>query len=392
MKKPVYLDYQATTPVDPRVFEAMKPYFTEHFGNPGSRTHDYGEYAEQAVESARQEVAALINAEKSSEIVFTSGATESNNIAIQGIAFTMRAKGKDHIITSEIEHKAVLDICHSLEEKGFCVTYLKPTSIGEVNLAELEAAITAQTGLISLMHVNNEIGVINLVTEIGKIAKKHNILFHCDAAQSFGKIAVDMKEMNIHLLSISGHKIYGPKGIGALYVRKQNPKIEIEAILFGGGQEKGLRPGTLAAPLIVGLGEAAKIAKAEIKKDLAHVQKLRDQLMTELKRKCDDISFNSPMESRLPHNLNVCFKGVDSEALMLNLRSDISVSNGSACTSANWTTSHVLKALGQDEDTARSAVRFGFGRFTSAEEIDFAVDCISKTVIRLRQMTTGSAI
>jgi len=393
IKKPIYLDYHATTPIDPRVYEAMQPYFMEHFGNAGSRTHEYGTTAEKAVENARAHVAKLINACSSLEIIFTSGATEANNIAIQGYALEMKEQGKNHIITNSIEHKAVLDVCKDLETRGFSVTYLVPREDGTLNLDTLEKAITPATGLISIMHANNEIGVINFVKKIGEIAKQHGILFHCDAAQSFGKIAIDVQEMNIHLLSISGHKIYGPKGIGALYLRKQNPQVLLKRIIFGGGQERGYRSGTLAVPLIVGLGKAAQLALKEMKKDINHAASLRERLLAKLKESISNFKINGSMDFRLPNNLNASFLGVDSEALMMNLRSDLAVSNGSACTSTDWKSSYVLRALGIDESRAKSAIRFGLGRFTTKEEIDYAVECISENVKNLRGMlseTTSS--
>lgn len=384
IKKPVYLDYHATTPVDPRVFNVMQAYFLEDFGNPGSHTHEYGDVAAKAVDNARKEIAAAINSQTPSEVIFVSGATEANNIAIHGTAIRLREAGKSHIITSAIEHKSVLDVSEELERRGFQVTYIQPNSDGITVPQEIEQAITPKTGLISIMHANNEIGTINDIKGIGEIAEKHGILLHCDAAQSFGKIPIDVQGMHIHLLSISAHKIYGPKGIGALYVRKKNPKVEIEPLLFGGGQERELRPGTLATPLIAGLAEASRIAREEMISEGKRLQDLRDRLLNGLKLKCSDVILNGSIENRLPNNLNVSFLGVDAESMMMNLRSEIAVSNGSACTSATWTNSHVLSAMGIDSDRARSAIRFSLGRFTTKEEIDYAVEQITAVVKKLR--------
>ena len=384
MKKPIYLDYHATTPVDPCVFGVMKKFFLEDFGNPGSLSHEYGDIAAKAVNEARKEIGIAINALTPSEVIFVSGATEANNLAIHGTALKLKETGKSHIITSSIEHKAVLDVTDELEKQGFHVTYIKPNSEGITDPQEIERAITPKTGLISIMHVNNEIGIINDVKCIGEIAEKHDILFHCDAAQSFGKIPIDVQGMHIHMLSISAHKIYGPKGIGALYVRKKNPKVEIEPLLFGGGQERGLRPGTLATPLIAGLAEASRIAREEMVSEGKRLQDLRDRLFNGLRERCTDIVLNGSIENRLPNNLNVSFLGVDAESLMMNLRSEIAVSNGSACTSANWTSSHVLAGMNIDEERARSAIRFSLGRFTTQEEIDYAIDQICEVVQRLR--------
>ena len=384
MKKPIYLDYHATTPVDPRVFGVMKKFFLEDFGNSGSNSHEYGDIAAKAVSEARKEIAAAINSQTLSEVIFVSGATEANNIAIHGTAIRLREAGKSHIITSAIEHKSVLDVNEELERQGFQVTYVQPNSEGITEPQEVEKAITPKTGLISIMHANNEIGIINDVKCIGEIAEKYDILFHCDAAQSFGKVPIDVQGMHIHMLSISAHKLYGPKGIGALYVRKKYPKVEIEPLLFGGGQERELRPGTLATPLIAGLAEASRIAREEMISEGKRLQDLRDRLLNGLKLKCSDVILNGSIENRLPNNLNVSFLGVDAESLMMNLRSEIAVSNGSACTSANWTNSHVLSAMGIDSDRARSAIRFSLGRFTTKEEIDYAVEQITAVVKKLR--------
>ncbi len=386
MRKPVYLDYHATTPVDTRVFEAMKPYFLEEFGNPGSRTHEYGDIAERAVESARNEIANAINANLTSEIVFVSGATEANNISIQGIACKLLRTGKDHIITSVIEHKSVLSVVDALGKRGFHISYVNPNSDGVTEPSEIEKIINPQTGLISIMHANNEIGVINDIKQIGEIATKHGVIFHCDGAQSFGKIPIDVQKMNIHVLSIAAHKIYGPKGIGALYIRKKFPKVEIEPLFYGGGQERGIRPGTLATPLIVGLAEASKIARNEMIDEMKRQKALRDYLFNRLQARCSDVVLNGSLENRLPNNLNVSFLGVDAESLMMNLRGEVAVSNGSTCTSATWDTSYVLKAMGIDADRARSAVRFSLGRFTTKEEIDYVIEQIASAIIKLRNV------
>ena len=384
MKKPIYLDYHATTPVDPRVFDVMKKFFLEDFGNPGSNSHEYGDVAAKAVTDARKEIGIAINSLSSSEIIFVSGATEANNLAIHGTAIKLKEAGKTHIITSAIEHKAVLDVTAELERQSFHVTYVQPDSDGFTDPQKIENAITPKTGLISIMHVNNEIGIINDVKSVGEIAEKHDIFFHCDAAQSFAKIPIDVQGMHIHILSISAHKIYGPKGVGALYVRKKHPKVEIEPLLFGGGQERGLRPGTLATPLIAGLGEASRIAREEMASEGKRLQELRDYLFNGLIEKCPDIVLNGSMENRLPNNLNISFLGVQSETLMNSLRGEVAVSNGSACTSDNWTSSHVLAGMGIDEERKQSAIRFSLGRFTTQDEIDHAIDQIAIVVQRLR--------
>ena len=392
MKKPIYLDYHATTPVDPRVFSVMKKFFLEDFGNPGSNSHEYGDIAAKAMNDAREEIGIAMNSISPSEVIFVSGATEANNLAIHGTAIKLKEAGKPHIITSAIEHKAVLDVTDELERQGFQVTYVQPNSEGFTDPQKIENAITPETGLISIMHANNEIGIINDIKRIGEIAEKHNILFHCDAAQSFGKIPIDVQEMNVHLLSISAHKIYGPKGIGALYVRKKHPKVEIEPLLFGGGQERGLRPGTLATPLIAGLAEASRIAREEMASERKRLQNLRDSLFSGLDEKCPDIVLNGSIENRLPNNLNLSFLGVNSESLMINLRGEVAVSNGSACTSANWTSSHVLAGMGIDDERIQSAIRFSLGRFTTQEEIDYAIDQISQVVQRLRNTSMQASL
>ncbi len=384
--KPIYLDCNATTPVDPRVFEAMRPYFMDVFGNPGSSTHEYGDKAHEAVENARIILAEILHATHSSEIVFTSGATEANNIALQGIVRYLRDQNKTHVVTSRIEHKSILDVCRHLEGLQFQINYLTPNPDGTLNLSDLQEAITTHTGLISIMHANNEIGVINPVAEIGEIARSKGVLFHCDAAQSFGKIPLNVQAMNIDLLSVSAHKIYGPKGSGALYIRKGFPAIKLEPLFYGGGQEQGLRSGTLAPALIVGLSEAAKICAEIMSDESQRLAELRNYLLKQLTEKCPDVVVNGTMKSRLPHNLNISFLGVPSDTLMMNLRNEIAVSNGSACTSYAPMPSYVLRAIGIEGDRANSAIRFGLGRFTTKEEIDCAASSIIANVDALRGM------
>ena len=382
-KRPVYLDYQATTPMDPRVLEAMMPYFTERFGNPHSRNHAHGWEAEEAVERARRQVADLIGADER-EIVFTSGATESNNLAIAGVARFYKDK-KDHIITTVTEHKCVLDTCRHLELEGFKVTYLPVRKNGMVDLAVLEAAITDRTVVVSVMAAHNEIGVIQPVKEIGEICRKHGVFFHTDCAQAFGKIPLDVNEMKIDMMSISGHKIYGPKGIGALYVRRK-PRVRLVPLIHGGVQERGFRSGTLPTPLIVGFGEAAAIAKREMKDETARLLALRDRMYGKLASRLPQIYLNGDLEHRLPGNLNISFAFVEGEGLMMGIK-DLSVSSGSACTSASLEPSYVLRALGVEDDLAHTSLRIGFGRFTTEAEIDYAVDSIVKAVEKLRHMS-----
>jgi cysteine desulfurase len=383
MKMPIYLDYQATTPVDPRVMDKMIPYFTEKFGNPHSRSHQYGWEAEEAVDDARGKVAKLIGA-SAKEVIFTSGATESNNLAIKGVARFNKLQ-KNHIITLVTEHKCVLDSCRHLQQEGFDVTYLGVGKTGLVDLSELEAAITDKTCLISIMAVNNEIGTIQPLKEIGAICRKKNVYFHCDAAQAFGKIPLDVEEMNIDLLSISAHKIYGPKGVGALYVRKK-PRVRIEALINGGGQERGMRSGTLPTPLIVGLGEAAKIASIEMKSEYEKIKYLSDRFYHNLTKELSDIYLNGDEVKRYPGNLNLSFAYVEGESMIMAIK-ELAVSSGSACTSSSLEPSYVLRALGVDEDMAHSSIRFGIGRFTSEEEIDFASVKIIQSVKKLREMS-----
>lgn len=383
MKHPVYLDYQATTPMDGRVLDKMLPYFTEKFGNPHSRSHAYGWEAEAAVDLAREQVASLIGATEK-EIVFTSGATESNNIAIKGVAHFHKDR-KNHIITPVTEHKCVLDSARHLEQEGFEVTYLPVMPNGLIDLEELKSAIKDNTLLVSVMAVNNEIGVIQKLAEIGKICRERGVLFHTDAAQGFGKIPLDVEAMNIDLMSISGHKIYGPKGIGALYVRRR-PRVRLEALFSGGGQERGFRSGTLPTPLVVGLGEAAAIAKAEMGKDAEHARKLYNKFLTELLDGVKDVYLNGDREQRWPGNINLSFAYVEGESMIMAIK-DLAVSSGSACTSASLEPSYVLRSLGVSEDMAHTSIRFGVGRFTTEAEVDFAIDLIKNSIDRLREMS-----
>lgn len=379
----VYLDMQATTPVDYRVLDAMMPFYAERYGNPHSRTHHFGWEAEEAVEDAREKIADLIGAD-AREIVFTSGATESNNIAVKGLAM-FHEKKKKHIITTATEHKCVLDSCRFLQSQGWDVTYLPVKSNGLVDLEVLKSEIRADTLMVSVMHVNNEIGVIQPVKEIGEICKANKVYLHVDAAQAVGKIPVNVNDLNIDLLSISGHKLYGPKGIGCLYVRRR-PRVRLTPIFSGGGQERGLRSGTLPTPLIVGLGEAAAVAKKEMEADTAHVTRLSKRLYDGITSKVPEVIMNGDPEHRYPGNLNLSFAYVEGESLLMALK-DIAVSSGSACTSASLEPSYVLRALGVEEDLAHTSIRFGIGRFTTEEEVDHAVDMCVKHVTRLREMS-----
>lgn len=374
-KLPIYLDYQATTPLDPRVLDKMMPFFTEHFGNPHSAEHRFGWQTEAAVNVARSQVADLIGADEE-EIIFSSGATESNNIAIKGGAFALAAK-KKHVITVKTEHECVLASFGSLERLGFSVTYLGVDEDGLIDLSELENAITDNTSLVSVMAVNNEIGVIQDLKSIGEICKKHDVLFHTDAAQGFGKIPLDVDEMNIDLMSISGHKIYGPKGIGALYIRKG---VSVIPLFDGGGQEKGLRSGTLAPALCVGLGEASKIASEEMEKDAGHVSALSKLLLEKIN--LNNIRLNGSMDHRIAGNINLTFDGVKSDLLIAELK-NIAISSGSACSSAKQKSSYVLEAIGLSKDEVDASIRIGFGRMTTEAEIQFAADYITETVRKL---------
>ena len=384
MKLPIYMDYHATTPVDPRVLEAMMPFFTEHFGNAASRNHAFGWAAESAVNEARGHVAALIGANVK-EVIFTSGATESNNLAIKGVAEMYREKG-NHIITCVTEHKAVIDTCKKLEKQGARVTYLPVQKDGRISLDDLRAAITDKTILITIMAANNEIGVLQPIAEIGAIAKEKGILFHTDAVQAVGKVPFDVNEAKVDLVSITAHKIYGPKGIGALYVRRRNPRVLLSEQISGGGHERGMRSGTLNAPGIVGLGKAAEIAKAEMAAESERLRTLRDRLNAGLHKGLDEIYINGSMDYRLPNNLNISFAYVEGESLLMGI-SDVAVSSGSACTSASLEPSYVLKALGAGDDLAHSSIRFGLGRWTTEEEVDHVVDRLTSVVRRLREMS-----
>jgi len=384
MKLPIYMDYHATTPVDPRVLEAMMPFFTEKFGNAASRNHPFGWEAEEAVEAARKQVADLIGANPK-EVIFTSGATESNNLAIKGAAEMYREKG-NHIITCVTEHKAVIDTCKKLEKQALRVTYLPVQKDGRISLDDLRAAITDKTILITIMTANNEIGVIQPIAEIGAIAKEKGILFHTDGVQAVGKVPFDVTALKVDLVSISGHKIYGPKGVGALYVRRRNPRVLLAEQISGGGHERGMRSGTLNVTGIVGLGKAAELCKQEMVKDTERLRKLRDRLNAELHKSLDEIYINGSIEHRLPHNLNISFAYVEGESLLMGIN-DVAVSSGSACTSASLEPSYVLKALGAGDDLAHSSIRFGLGRWTTDEEVDYVVEKLTKVVRRLREMS-----
>ena len=381
--QPIYLDYQATTPMDPRVLEAMMPYFTYKFGNPHSRSHSYGWEAEEGVEKARGQVAKLIGADEK-EVIFTSGATESNNLAIRGIAEFYKDR-KNHIVTTVTEHKCVLDTCRHLEQQGFEVTYLPVQKNGLIDLDVLRAAVTDKTVVVSIMAVNNEIGVIQPLAEIGKICREKKAFFHTDAAQAAGKIPLDVEAMNIDLMSISGHKIYGPKGIGALYVRRK-PRVRLVPLIVGGGQERGFRSGTLPTPLCVGIGEAAEIAMKEMDAESKRLAKLQARMLKGLNDKLTDIHVNGDLDHRIPGNLNIGFAYVEGESLMMGIKG-LSVSSGSACTSASLEPSYVLRALGVEEDMAHTSLRIGLGRFTTEQEVDTAVDELVRHVNKLRAMS-----
>jgi cysteine desulfurase len=380
---PIYLDYQATTPTDPRVVEAMLPYFTQKFGNPHSRSHRYGWEAEEAVEKARAQVASIIGADPK-EIVFTSGATESNNIAIKGVGRFYKDQ-KNHVITCVTEHKCVLESCRHLQQEGFDVTFLPVQKNGLIRLEDLEQAITDKTILVSIMAVNNEIGVIQPISEIGRICRERGVFFHTDAAQAVGKIPLDVNAMNIDLMSISAHKFYGPKGIGALYVRRK-PRVRLQALFSGGGQERGMRSGTLPTPLCVGIGVACEIAAKEMGAESERLRFLRDRLYKGIMEQLPEVYPNGDLENRIPGNLNLGFAYVEGESLMMGVK-DLSVSSGSACTSASLEPSYVLRALGVEEDLAHTSLRIGLGRFTTKEEVDRAVEEIVTQVKRLRAMS-----
>lgn len=381
--EPLYLDYQATTPTDPRVVEAMAPYWTKKFGNPHSRNHHYGWEAEDAVEIARVQVASILNA-TSKEIIFTSGATESNNLAIKGVA-KFYGDQKNHIITCITEHKCVLETCRALQQEGFDVTYLHVKENGLIDLDVLRAAITDKTLIVSIMAVNNEIGVIQPLAEIGRICREHKVFFHTDAAQAVGKIPLDVEAMNIDLLSVSGHKVYGPMGIGALYVRKK-PRVRLVPLIHGGGQERGMRSGTLPTPLVVGLGMACELASKEMAAEAERLHGLQRKLFEGLKERIPEIYLNGDLDSRIPGNLNISFAYVEGEGLMMGIK-DLAVSSGSACTSASLEPSYVLRALGVDVELAHTSLRLGLGRFTTEQDIDYAIERISTEVNRLRELS-----
>ena len=382
LKFPIYLDYSATTPVDPRVAEKMIPFLCEHFGNPASRSHAYGWEAEKAVEDARAEVAALVNAD-AKEIIWTSGATESNNLAIKGAAHFYKGKGK-HVLTLKTEHKAVLDTVRELERQGFEATYLDVKEDGLVDLDVLRAAIRPDTVVVSIMFVNNEIGVVQPIAEIGEICRERGVVFHVDAAQATGKVDIDLQQLKVDLMSFSAHKTYGPKGIGALYVRRK-PRVRLEAQMHGGGHERGLRSGTLAAHQIVGMGEAFRLAREQMGAENERVRKLRDRLCDGFKD-MEAVYVNGDLENRVPHNLNISFAYVEGESLIMAIK-DVAVSSGSACTSASLEPSYVLRALGRNDELAHSSIRFSIGRFTTEEEIDYTIDLLRRKIDKLRELS-----
>ncbi len=384
LKLPVYLDNNATTPMDPRVLEAMLPYFTEKFGNAASRNHSFGWVAEEAVDYAREQVAKLINADPK-EIIFTSGATEADNLAIKGV-YEMYASKGNHVITATTEHKAVLDTCKHIEKTGGQVTYLNVKEDGLIDLEELEKAITPKTILIAIMYGNNETGVVQPIREISKIARRHGVLFFTDATQAVGKIPVDVNADGIDLLAFSGHKMYGPKGVGALYVRRKNPRVKVTSQMDGGGHERGMRSGTLNVPAIVGFGKACELCMNEMESEAARLSKMRDRLENSL-MELEETYVNGSTEHRLPHVSNISFKYVEGEGLMMGFNKNIALSSGSACTSASLEPSYVLKALGLGDDLAHSSLRFGLGRFTTDDQIDFTIDAIKSTVTKLREMS-----
>ena len=384
VKLPIYMDNHATSPLDPRVFEVMRPYFLEYFGNAASRNHSFGWQAEEAVEKSRKQIADLIGANPK-EIVFTSGATESNNLALKGVAEMYAGKG-NHIITAATEHKAILDTCKRLEKNGIRVNYLPVQQDGLIDLDMLRESITGKTILISVMYANNEIGVIQPIAEIGKIAKEKGILFHTDAVQATGKIPVNVISDNIDLMSISGHKIYGPKGVGALYVRRRNPRVQLTAQMEGGGHERGMRSGTLNVPGIAGLGAACEIAGREMPEESRRMAFLRDKLKHKLMAELDEVYVNGSIQHRLPNNLNISFAFVEGESLLMGIN-DVAVSSGSACTSATLEPSYVLKALGAGDDLAHSSIRFGLGRFNTEEEVDYVGDKVVDVVRKLRELS-----
>lgn len=384
VKLPIFLDYHSTTPVDPQVLEAMLPYFTTVFGNAASRNHEFGWTAEAAVERARSQVAGLIGASEK-ELIFTSGATESNNLAIQGVAEMYKEKGR-HIITSPIEHKAVLDTCQYLESKGYEITILPVDSYGQVTAEAVRAALRPDTILVSIMFANNEIGTINQIPEIGRLCKEHGVIFHTDAVQACGKIPVDVEKMGIDLLSMTAHKMYGPKGVGALYVRRKSPRVRLSPLVHGGGHERGMRSGTLNVPGIVGFGKAAELAKLRLTSDYELLKRLRDRLWEKIQAGLDEVHLNGHPTQRLPHNLNVSFAYVEGESLMMGMK-ELAVSSGSACTSASLEPSYVLKSIGVGEELAHSSIRFSVGRTTTESEVDYAAQRVIETVKKLRDLS-----
>jgi len=384
MNLPIYMDNHATTRVDPRVLEAMLPYFNQIYGNAASRNHRFGWEAEEAVEKGRKQVADLINA-AAKEIIFTSGATESDNLAIKGVAWMYREKG-NHIVTVPTEHKAVLDTCKRLEKEGYQVTYLPVQKDGLINLDDLKAALTDRTILVSVMAANNEIGVLQPIAEIGKVCHERGILFHTDAVQGVGKIPLDVQAMDIDLMSISAHKMYGPKGVGALYVRRKNPRVQLTPIIDGGGHERGMRSGTLNVPGIVGLGKACEISEQEMATESERLRAWRDRLRDGILAQLDEVYINGSMEHRLSNSLNMSFAYVEGESLLMGIN-DIAVSSGSACTSATLEPSYVLKALGVGDDLAHTSIRFGLGRFNTEEEVDYVIGRVVETVKRLRELS-----
>jgi cysteine desulfurase len=383
LQLPVYLDNNATTRVDPRVVEAMLPWFTEYYGNAASRHHSFGWKADEAVEQARSQVAELIGADPR-EIVFTSGATESNNLALKGIAAMYRPKG-DHLVTVQTEHKAVLDVCKRLQRDGFHVTYLPVDHYGRTAVEQVAEALTERTILVSVMAANNEIGTLQPIGEIGKLCKQRGVLFHTDAVQAAGKVPLDVEALGVDLMSLSAHKIYGPKGVGALYVRRRHPHVRLEPLFDGGGHERGMRSGTVNVPGVVGLGQACALCAASLVEEAERTGRLRDRLHQGLTQRLEEVSLNGHRTERLPGNLNLSFAHVQGEALMMGMR-NLAVSSGSACTSASIEPSYVLKALGVDDELAHSSLRFGVGRFNTAEEIEFALEEVTRTVTRLRAM------
>lgn len=384
MKLPIYLDNHSTTPCDPRVLETMLPYFTEKFGNAASRNHSFGWEAEEGVELARKQIAHLIHAD-AKELIFTSGATESDNLALQGVVDMYREKG-NHIITGSTEHRAVIDTAKYLEKKGIKVTFLPVDKAGMVSPDDVRNAITDQTILISIMMANNEIGTINPVAAIGKVAKEKGVIFHCDATQGVGKIPVNVQEMGIDLMSFTAHKIYGPKGVGALYVRRKAPRVRLEAMMYGGGHERGMRSGTLPVPLIVGFGKACELCEQEMSTESVRMAKMRDRLQEGIMSKMDEVYLNGHPTERLPNNLNISFAYVEGEALLMGVK-EIALSSGSACTSATLEPSYVLRALGVGSDLAHSSIRFGLGRFNTDEEVEYTIDRMLKAVTHLREMS-----